>query len=283
MLNIPSGMRISPMKHLLICIINLRNQLQQNPFWVYFTFLLMLAGTAIPNPSLAASEKSLEELFEEITVTGTIDPSDYITETFIDAPTEGILDLSFSLLLEEAGFSERNVFGIYDTVTQNHFEIFSGEAGVGSQFDVSITSDSQLLIDEMTYDLEGPISFYLGRQNRKRFETFYSNDSNGRTPQALVYQGSGQQLSFNGIDTTFTDSSYILGFEDKKVPRGDGDYNDMAVLAQAVLRLPEPEPVSVLALATSFVPANKVPEPSLLSGLAIMTMLTIAQKRSTEN
>lgn len=242
----------------------------------------MLGGTAIPNPSLAASEKTLDELFEEIAVTGTIDPLDYITETFIEAPTEGILDLSFSLLLEEAGLADKNVFGIYDTVTQQQFEIFSGEAGVGNQFDVSITSDNELLIGEMTYDLEGPISFYLGRQHINRSETFYSNDSHGRTPQALVYQGSGQQLSFNGIDTTFTNDSYIVGFEDMKARWSDQDYNDLVVLAKAILRLPEPEPA--IAIADSFIPANTtVPEPSLLSGLAMMAMLTVARKRATEN
>ncbi|MGK7954582.1 MAG: PEP-CTERM sorting domain-containing protein [Crocosphaera sp.] len=267
------------MNRLLIPLTHLTTKLQQNPSLVCLTFLVMLGGTVIADPSLASSEKSLEELFEEITVEGTIDPLDYLTETFIDIPTEGTLDLSFSLLLEEAGFSERNIFGIYDTVSQNHFEIFSGEAGVGSQFDASITSDSQLVIGDMTYDLEGPLSFYLGRQNRRDFQKFYSNDSKGKISQALVYQGSGQQLSFNGVDTSFTDSSYMIGFEDIHVSRSDRDYNDAVVLAQAVLRLPEPDP----APGEPFPPANTVPEPSLLSGLAMIAMLTVARKRTTEN
>lgn len=268
------------MNHLLIPLTNLRNKLQKNPFWASLTFMLMLGSVTTPNPSFAASEKSLDELFEEMTVTGIIDPSDFITETFIDIPTEGILDLSFSLLLEEAGFANINTFGIYDTVTQQNFEIFSGVAEVGSQFNASITSDNELLIGDLTYDLEGPISFYLGRNGRRRSEIFYSNDSHRGVSQALVYQGSGQQLSFNGIETTFTDSSYIIGFEDKKASRSDRDYNDLAVFAQAISRLPEPIPVAALpALVT---PANTVPEPSLLLGLAMMTTATIARKRTND-
>lgn len=269
------------MYYLLIRSNNLINQLKRNSFFAYVTFSLILGIFAIPNPSMAAGEKSLEELFEEITLTGTIDSFDYSDEVVIDIPTNGLLELDFSLMLEEAGFANRNSFGIYDTVTQNRFQIFGGEAVLGSQFQATITSDSQLLIGEMTYELEGPLSFYLSREGKKSSKTFYSNDSYDGISQALVYQGEGQQLSFGGVETSFTDNDYIIAFEDQKVHWSDQDFNDLVVFLDTSLILPEPAP----ALLPSLTPSNNssIPEPSLLSGLTMMAILGIVRKQALKH
>ncbi|MDJ0598245.1 MAG: PEP-CTERM sorting domain-containing protein [Crocosphaera sp.] len=266
------------MNHLLIPLTNFKNQLQLHPFFVYLVFFLILGVSTIPNPSLAASEKTLEELFEEITATGIIDSLDYTNEIFIDIPTIGMLDLNFSLMLEEAGFAHRNIFGIYDTVTQNHFQIFAGEAKSGSQLSATLTSDSQLVIGDMTYDVEGPISFYLSRNPKKRSQTFYSNYIRRGIPQALVYEGAGQQLSFSGINTSFTDTDYIIAFEDQKVLGSDQDYNDLVIFAQTVLKLPQP-PASPSIILNNDV---AIPEPSLLSGLGMVATLGLARKRTSK-
>ena len=269
------------MNPLLISLTHFRNKLQQHPFFTSWIFFFVLGLFSIASPSLAASEKTLEELFEEVTVTGTIDPLDYTNEMVIDIPTIGQLNLNFSLMLEEAGFADRNMFGLYDTVTQNHFPIFGGEDSLGSQLSATLTSDNRLLIGDMTYDVAGPLSFYLGRQDKKRFQTFYSNDSHRGISQALVYQGSGQELSLFGINTTFTHTSYMLAFEDVKAGKSDQDYNDMVVFAEALLQLPEPEPQS----SQAFLASNdvRVPEPSILSGLAMIATLALARKQTSQS
>ncbi|WP_024750161.1 hypothetical protein [Crocosphaera subtropica] len=267
------------MPHLLILLCNLRNQLKQNRFFIYLTFFMVLGLGGTQHPSLAAPNESLEDFFEQTTVSGTIDSSNAINEVFINVPTVGMLDINFSLMLEEAGFASRNTFGLYDTVSKNYFQIFGGEATPGSRLSATVTSHSQLLIGDLTYDLEGPLSFYLSRNLKQQSQTFFSNDIRNGVPQALMYQGQGEGLLFNDIDTFFTEDDYIIGFEDKDARQSDKDYNDMVILAQTVLRIPEP------AEPEDFAPNNNVtiPEPSLLSGLGMMAMLALIRKRASQS
>ncbi|EAZ90587.1 hypothetical protein CY0110_20358 [Crocosphaera chwakensis CCY0110] len=260
-----------------IVLRNLRNRLNRDPFFVYLTFFTLLGVGLIQNPSIASPKKSLQNFLDQTTVTGDIGSSNSIDEIFFDIPVEGMLDINFSLILENAGLASRNTFGLYDTVSNNYFQIFDGEATVGNQLSATITSESQLLIGGMTYDLEGPVSFYLSRNLEQKSKTFLSNDIYSGIPQALMYQGEGEELLLDDINIPFTEDDYIIGFEDKKASQSDRDYNDMVVLAQTVLRLPEPSEPGIPSNSTG------VPEPSLLSGLGMMAMLAIARKRTSES
>ncbi|WP_339377190.1 hypothetical protein [Cyanothece sp. BG0011] len=264
----------STMPDLLIPLRNMRNQLNQHPFLVYLTFLGVLGVGFMSNLSNPASAQNLDSFLEDTTVTGTIDSSNAISEILFDVPTAGSLDLTFSLMLEEAGLASKNTFGLYDTANNKFFEIFAGEATPGSTLSASITSESQLLIGGMSYDLAGPVTFYLSRNLRQSSETFLSNDIYSGMPQALMYQGEGEEIRLNDLNTPLTNNDYLIGFEDRKGRRSDKDYNDMVVLAQTVLRLPEPSEPAI--------PSNDVtiPEPSLLSGLGMMAILGMAKRRT---
>lgn len=267
---------MSIMHYPFIILRSLKKRLNRNSFFVYLTFFTVLGVGLIPEPSIAAPKKSLQKFLNETTVTGAIGSSNAIDEIFIDIPIEGSLDVNFSLILEDAGLKRKNTFGLYDTVSNNYFEIFDGDATVGNELSATITSDSELVIGDISYDLEGPLAFYLSRDLEKPRETFLSNDIYKGIAQSLMYQGEGEQLSLDDDTITpFTENDYIIGFEDKKAPRSDQDYNDMVVLAQTVLRLPEPsEPVTPDD-------TTGVPEPSLLSGLGVMAMLVISKRTAS--
>ncbi len=266
---------MSTMHYPFIALRSLRNRLNRDPVFVSLTFFAALGVGFISSSSTPASAQSLDSFLEETTVTGTIGSSNLRNNLVIDVPTQGMLDLNFSLILEDAGLASRNTFGLYDS--NRYFEIFDGDATVGNQLSATITSESKLLIGDMSYDLGGPVSFYLSRNLEKPSKTFLSNDIYKGVPQALMYQGEGEELLLNDINIPFTEDDYIIGFEDRKASQSDQDYNDMVVLAQTVLRLPEPSEPAIPNDSVG------VPEPSLLSGLGVMAMLGILRKRTSES
>ncbi|MEM8779024.1 MAG: PEP-CTERM sorting domain-containing protein [Cyanobacteria bacterium P01_G01_bin.49] len=246
-------------------------KMQQNSFFksLIYSAVFLILGISSSSKSVAANLSSLHNFFDNTTVAGTIDAEEYSESTYFGIPKTGFLDLNVSLMLERAGYAKKNGFGLYDAAGETFISLFDGAATAGDQASVRITSDSQLLFGDLSFTLEGPVSFYLERDGKR----FFANDSNNGVPQSLVYTGQGQQLSFSGVENDFLSSDRIIAFEDTW--NGDKDYNDMMVFVESILQQPILTSPNDLKLSN----AEGIPEPSFLSGLGIITLLGIAYKR----
>ncbi|MDJ0511643.1 MAG: PEP-CTERM sorting domain-containing protein [Crocosphaera sp.] len=223
---------------------------------------------SLSSPSQAA-EISLGQFFDKITVTGEIEDNQIVSSSLIDIPDIGFKELTFSLMLERAGFSHINSFGLHDAATDTFVTIFDGSAKAGDQLSARINSDSELWLGDTYYTLGGPVSFYLQR-GQKRF--FADDVYRRRKSQALTYQGDGEELSFSGIDVEFDQDDLILAFEDTK--SGDWDYNDFVVNLDVLWE----QPLETLSLQNIVTSDTAVPEPSLLLGLGGLALLGTLRK-----
>ena len=161
------------------------------------------------------------------------------------------------LIIEFAGFSLNNSFGIYNTSNPNQLvEVYSGANAGGSsaaitfgivggtKIGVSGFDQAGLSISK-TYDYNfSSFGFYLKNIANDGGFTFYSDagmNSDGKE-HMVAYQGKDQQFSIynNGSYAPWTKDEYILGWEDKTTATGsDWDFNDMVVMVESV-QVPEP-------------------------------------------
>lgn len=233
------------------------------------------------NPGLAANvrpvsfgeswdgeEHSLENILDDMTVSGpNIDtkqdqtPYDLFTSTAIG-------NSSSTFMAEVADYASTNQFGIYSAKTGEKAVLFDGNdtSGTGSFFSFLENGDLQIgnidTIDsnpspaagsfEIKENFGNQFGFFLNVAEENA--TYYSQDSlnPNESAQSVIYQGNNQtkmELPLRQAGT-FTDSQFIVAFEDLEVGNSDRDYNDMVAMVSAVEPTTEvPEPTSMLGLA----------------------------------
>lgn len=124
-----------------------------------------------------------------------------------------------SIVVEHAGFSNLNAFGIYDVLDQSkRLEIFSGSAGAGSM-------SFFLPPDSFSSGLFG---FYL------------------ETPSGLWFSESAKNSDGADHMVAFElNGQYLFGWEDLASSAWDQDYNDFVVLVSGVKGVNVPEPATL--------------------------------------
>ncbi|MBY6070300.1 DUF4114 domain-containing protein [Marinobacter salsuginis] len=164
-----------------------------------------------------------------------------------------------TFVMEIAGNSASNTFGVYDRYNPNNYvEIFSGADSntISSQVTLSMLLDGSVRIngvdsgiDFTSYDF----GFYLGSENNVNNSPLFYSDS------SLNTNGSDQMVAFQGTNTDtvqlagfapglWTDKEFVLAFEDILYANSDKDFNDLVVMVESVLPVPEPGTLALLGL-----------------------------------
>lgn len=178
-----------------------------------------------------------------------------------------------TLIIELAGLSGSNRFGIYDADNPNNLiQIFEGndqgnaslKEGATITFAANNSGGYDVTITELGANEGAPtlgtlsganFGFYIDStsQNVANTGIFYTEDDENAlgAPQALVYAGTGAQLRLPGSETgnnspVFQQGrDWILAWEDIKYGPSDDDFNDMVLFVDNV-NAAVPEPLTML-------------------------------------
>jgi hypothetical protein len=197
-------------------------------------------------PTLQAS---LGELLQSApnTVTGCLNDG---IGTSSDANWTSVGQTSATLLLEIAGFSDINSFGIYDASDpSNQLLVFSGPANRGSRAQITFAPDGTVSIvgdgyyNEAHFDSTA-FGFYLLTGEG---HTMHSDSSLnvGGADRMYGYRGNGTRFISGPIvndgdpgNDVFGATDAILAYED--LLNGDNDFQDFVVLVRGVQPVPLP-------------------------------------------
>ncbi|RBW49709.1 DUF4114 domain-containing protein [Marinobacter sp. F3R11] len=162
-----------------------------------------------------------------------------------------------TFIVEIAGQSGSNTFGIYDYADPtNYVELFDGSAapgnGFSSQVTLSMLADGSIGLSGSDTGVDfasNQFGYYLGTANGP---TYYSDSSLNQddSDQMVAIQG-------NGVDTiqipgfapgVWTANEFVLAWEDSLYANSDKDFNDLVVMVESVLPVPEPGTLALLGL-----------------------------------
>lgn len=160
-----------------------------------------------------------------------------------------------TFIIEIAGNAGSNTFGVYDRSNpMNYVEIFAGgdtyNQGFSSQTTLAILGDGSVGVGGVDSGVDfnsNQFGYYLGTANGPMF---YSDST-------LNAGGADQMVALRGTNTDtiqipsfaaglWTDNEFVLGWED--VLGGDQDFNDLVVMVESVLPVPEPGTLALLGL-----------------------------------
>jgi hypothetical protein len=213
---------------------------------------------------------SLQDVFDDITVnpaTGD-DPSDafdsWVTVTADDEIADDLDSYwavaaggnsSASLIIEMAGYSASNKFGVYDKANPaNKLQIFDGAADSAATATMTVFASGifQLNHNGATNVLFGGTTFgyYLDSPDG----VFYSDTSLNPDSQDHMYAWQGNDSDWVSIvdhenpltslaPGVWEDNEYILAFEDlfgAGLPSSDRDFTDFVVMVESVNPVPVP-------------------------------------------
>jgi hypothetical protein len=159
-----------------------------------------------------------------------------------------------TIVIELAGFANQNTFGIFDSVTGQSVELFSGLDGAGDQALVSILADGSVRVNFVDTGIDfaaNNFNFYLDSTGNAGGGLWYSDtglNSDGVDHMA-AYQGIGEQVQLPGFAAgPWGANEYVLAWEDLDCAACDADYTDFVVMVESVSPVPEPAILSLLAL-----------------------------------
>ncbi|NEX64522.1 DUF4114 domain-containing protein [Noviherbaspirillum galbum] len=156
-----------------------------------------------------------------------------------------------TMVIEVAGRSSTNTFGIYDVNDPTRYlQLFSGAGASGDQAFLSVTDTFRFSANGVSSQFtSATFGYYMGTANGP---VLYSQALlNGGNDQMVAYQGDGDTIKLPTRPAgVWGPSSYILGWEDTLLSAGsDRDYQDMVVYVESVTRVPEPGTIALMGLA----------------------------------
>lgn len=158
-----------------------------------------------------------------------------------------------TILLELAGKSGTNTFGIYDLAdpTGNRVELFAGSASATDQVLLEVAGNGDVSVNGslMASLSSNTFGFYLARPDR----SFYSDSALnfGGRDQMAAYQGDGSSTTNIPGDGTWDLSDYVLAWEDLLYDASKydtSDVNDFVVYIENITPVPEPGTLALLGL-----------------------------------
>jgi hypothetical protein len=213
------------------------------------------------NVSGANGEATLEDIFASLVVSGDapdVAADQYAHDELWEHANSG--NASATMIIELAGFRNRNIFGIYDSADPgNYVTLFDGADGSGARAGISRSFDgtnyTYTVGDLDTYALMGQMvsdsptfGFFLLTPQNNWFYSEASRNADG-ADHMVAYQGEGQTLNLPTVgELPWNGNGFILAWEDLMASSWDYDYNDMVLMVESVTGVPEPG--SLLLLAT---------------------------------
>lgn len=221
-------------------------------------------AVVVNNDGADGVDTGLQNVLDNITVAPSPTPGTSSVDVNADQMDDGLdsyWDITASggsvttFIMEIAGQSDTNTFGIYDRLNPaNYVEIFSGGSsynqGLASQKTVSILADGTVGVNGIDTGVDfgsGVFGYYLGTANGPVFYSDSLLNTNG-ADQMVAYQGTNTDtVQIQGFDPgLWTGNEFILGWED--VLGGDQDFNDLVVMVESVIPVPEPGTLALLGL-----------------------------------
>jgi hypothetical protein len=212
----------------------------------------------------AGSEANMQTVLNSITEGGKSSVNAYTD--FIKDPSDaywttgGTGISSATMIIEIAGWSGVNTFGIYDSLNiNNKATLFSGAAGGGAKMAFTFGDYSEfktganLLIQNMSNPTAASVlthfdsqtfGFFLTNGNNP-MQTFFSDTTKNADnyDHMVAYQGTGTDKVKIAPAKTYTpwlQNEFVLAFEDT-FGGGDHDYNDLVLMVESVApAVPEP-------------------------------------------
>ena len=213
--------------------------------------LLGLAAASVMAANVANAESTVQQILDGITVGGPSSVTVGIDEVNPDAYWNigGSGASIATIVIEIAGDAEINTFGIFDKVSGNTVQVFSGSDSMGDQAIVSIMADGKVKLNFADtgvvfsgYDF----GYYLGTKNGN----FYSDTTkNGdQYDHMWAYRGEGDTVQIGSFSPgPWGSNEYILAWEDT-FGGGDNDHNDFLVMVESVTPVPTPDAGTTLML-----------------------------------
>jgi hypothetical protein len=206
-----------------------------------------------------SNETSLQGVFDNVLGTGVLSATNDCLASSAAAVWTAPGQVVATIIIEIAGFSGDNSFGIYDpSQPSRQATLFVGSdnmgatqtvqlVGNGAGFDVmvggSTTPSASFASNSFGYFLHTP-------QNN----TFFSQATLNADSADHMYSYQGNGASFVGappslIGTSFATSMYLLAFEDLLMSQSDRDYQDFVALVNYASPIPIPAGIWLLGSA----------------------------------
>ena len=227
----------------------------------------MLAALTISNPAHSActfgasNETSLQGVFDSVLGNGALSATNDCLASSADTVWTAPGQVVATIIIEIAGFSGSNSFGIYDpSHPLQQATVFTGSDGMGATATVELVGNGtgyDVLVDNSlaTTFASNSFGYFL---HTPQNNTFFSQPTlNTDTADHMyAYQGNGHVFTGGPlIGTNFATSMYMLAFEDLLIPQGDRDYQDFVAAVNYASPIPIPGGIwllgSVLAVLAS--------------------------------
>ncbi|WP_419663528.1 DUF4114 domain-containing protein [Desulfosarcina variabilis] len=216
---------------------------------------LVFAITFLTAVNAMATEMTLQEIFDDITVDGPSSvnaETDYLTNDAYWSITGSGGSLA-TMIIELAGYASENIFGVYSG--DELVPLFSGAHEAGDQTVLSIKNDGSVYVnfDDTGVDFSANLfGYYLSTPNG----IFYSDSTLNEDglDHLMAYQGNDVDVvELPGFASgTWTDNEFILAWEDL-LGTQNPDYNDMVLMVESVQPAPVPEPTTMLLLGSGLI------------------------------
>jgi hypothetical protein len=222
---------------------------------------VFLAGTALAHATLINGTSLQNELDSR-----TLDGSFQNVNT-AQVPADDLWTLAsigngtVMMMFELAGNANTNMMGLYDPYNpSNTLQLFSGPDSLGTKIGIMASNTTPGLLGTCLYSgwgcsftgntiqlgADGHFGFYLDTPNGR----FYSDNklntdkaADGTSDHLVAFAGDGSdQLDplKDGNYGVFAQGEYVIAWEGGLLSNSDRDYNDMVVLTESVVPVPEP-------------------------------------------
>src|SRR5262245_37312624 len=193
-----------------------------------------------------SQETSLQGVFDSLFAPGALSAANDCVPSSADGSWTAAGPVDATIIIELAGFADKNIFGIYDVSNpRSRVVAFGGAESSGATTTISLVP-SGAGYDVFTDDVikghfdSSEFGFFL---RAPRHKTFFSQSALNRDEADHMYAYRGNDSLFSTgplAGTVFATSMYLLAFEDLPMRRSDRDFQDFVATVTFMAPIPLP-------------------------------------------